>query len=254
MKPGFMVAVVLVCLAFVVACADGGDEEPPTGAEETTAAASEAELEEARAMAEQALLRLEDFPTGWVERPAEEDAGFEPNLSPECQSFIEQENLPGTLVEVDSAEFHGPDDEEAESDVTVFVDVAAARQAFADVQDFIDRCREPLRDAVNDYFQEQIQEEGEDLPFEDVELRDFNIDRLSFPAYGDQSMALRMSFTVDAGFLSLDFYIDIFGIRVDRIVGGLTFSHSFERPDTNEEERLAAIIEERLHTAVTQLE
>lgn len=256
MKPGLAVAVVLVCLAIVVACADAGDQEPPAEAEQTATPTSEAEPEQARAVAEQALLRLEDFPTGWVERPAEEDEenGFEPDLPPECQSFVERENLPGTLVEVDSDEFHGPDDEEVESGVTIFVDVAAARQAFAEVGDFIEQCREPMRQAVTEYLQEVIQEEGEDLPFEDIELTDFNIDRLSFPAYGDESMALRMSFTIDAGFLSLDFHLDIFGMRVDRIIGSMTFSDSFERPDTNEEERLATIIEGRLHTAVAQLE
>jgi len=256
MKPGFVLAVVLVCSTVVVACADGGNEEPPSQAEQTPTATSNADLEEARAVAEQALLRLEDFPTGWVERPAEEedDEDFELDLPPECQSFIERENLPGTLVEVDSAEFHGPDDEEVESGVTIFVDIAAARQAFAEVGDFIERCRQPLREAVTEYFEEKIREEGEDLPFEDIELADFNMDRLSFPAYGDESMALRMSFTIDAGFLSFDFYFDIFGMRVDRIIGSMSFAGVLETPDAREEERLAGIIEERLETAAAQLQ
>jgi len=262
MKPGFVVAIVVVCLAVGVACADGDNGKPPTEVEQTatvTAAPAAHETpvgmaeEEARALAEQALLRLEDFPTGWVERPAEEDEeDFQPDLPPECAWFIEQEEAPGTLVEVESREFHGSDDEEVQSNVTIFEDVAAASQTFADVSDFIERCRQPLREAVTQYFQEKIREEGEDLPFEDIKLTDFNVDRLSFPAYGDESMALRMSVELDAGFLSLDFYGDIFGIRVDRIVGGMMFGDFFERPDTNEEERLAGIIEERLHTVVAQ--
>jgi hypothetical protein len=253
MKPRFAFGLAVVCAAVVVACGDGGDERPPTGAQQTATRTSGAELEEARAAAEEALLRLEDFPTGWVERPAEEDEeDFEADLPPECQWFIEQEELPGTVVEVESREFHGPDDEEVESSVTIFEDVAAASQTFADVSDFIERCRQPLREAVAQYFQDKIREEGEELPFEDIELSDFNMDRLSFPAYGDEGMALRMSFTIDTDFLSADFYMDIFGIRVDRIVGGMSFGQSFEIPDTNEEERLAGIIEERLHTVVAQ--
>jgi len=261
MKGRFAVAMVLVCLGLAAACADGGDEEVRTEASETAIAASEGGLEEARAVAEQALLRLEDFPTGWVERPAEQDEeDFQPDLPRECQWFIQQEELPGTVVKVDSPEFHGPDHEEVESAVTVFVDVTAARQAFADVQDFIEGCRQPLRQAFTEYLQEKAREEVEDLVFEVTELTDFNIDKLSFPAHGDESMAFQVGFEVHVRPLSVDYYFDMFGIRVDRIVGVLTFGDSFvrplslERPDTNEEERLAGIIEERLHTAVAELE
>ena len=80
------------------------------------------------------------------------------------------------------------------------------------------------------------------------------MDLLSFPPYGDESFSIRMSFTVNVGAQSLDFYLDTFAWRVDRIEGDMSFSTRFEIPDTDEEQRLAQIIEERLKDAVKDLD
>lgn len=250
-------------LALGGACAGTDGEEPGPGDEATPGPTRTADIgvgeaalseEAAGAIAETALLRLEDFPTGWTERPAEEDDGLEVDLPPECQSFIEQETRPGTLVKVASPEFHGPDDEEVESEATVYVDVGSAQAVFADVSDFIERCRVPLREAFTEALGGLVEEEAEDSLFEDIEITDFNIDRLSFPSYGDQSASFRISVEFQLEGLSFDVYMDVFGIRVDRMTGSMSFLEVLERPDTDQEERLLGIIEQRLATAAAQLD
>lgn len=153
------------------------------------------------------------------------------------------------MVKIDSPEFHGPEDEEVESGVTVYVDEAAARQAFVEVADFLEECRQPIREALTRFI-----EESEDAPFEDFEA-EVNIDRLSFPSYGDENISLRISATVEAADFpfDLDLYLDILAVRLDGIVGGMTFVDILDRPDTTEEERLLGIIEERLRAASAQL-
>lgn len=234
-----------IAIALTLAACGGGeaDDARPTS---TFVAGLGFTQVEASAAAEQALLRLEDFPTGWTERPVEDDEDSGPDLPPECQ----EPEYAGKVGDADSQEFLGPDEEEVEHGVTVYVDEAAARQAVAVGVEYLEECREPLADAMK-----TLIEDSDDAPVDDFAV-EVNIDRLSFPSYGDESVAWRISVTVTSEELpfDIDFFLDVLGVRVDRIVSGITFVNLLDRPDTDMEEGLMGIIEGRAGSAAAALE
>ena len=256
-----LLGVLLVSLALAAGCASDSEGQPSTGTNGAAPPASSADSaktvsniseEEAREVAGKILLTLRDFPAGWSQEPPEEEKEDpEFDSPPECQAFFEQEIPPGALVDIDSPEFDGPDTEQVDSGATVYVDAEAAHQAFADARDVYDRCREPLRAAYTKYLGELLREE---YPDANVEVTAFAMDWLSFPAYGDESLAMRMSVTMVVGDQTIDAYTDMFGWRVGPIEGDMSFTNCFVPPDLEEEQRLAEIVEKRLREAAEDLD
>lgn len=232
-------------LAIAACGGSSGSDEPGQRPTPTVLSGLPFTQEEAFAAAEQALLRLEDFPTGWTERPAADDDSAL-DLPPECQ----EPDHEGKVAEADSLEFHGPDDEEVDSGVTVYANETAAANAVGGAVTYLEDCRDPLGDAMKRFI-----EESEDAPVEDFQV-EVNVDRLSFPTFGDESAAWRISVIVTSSELpfDVDFYIDALGVRVGNIVGGITSVDFLERPDTDMGERLLAIIEGRMRSATTVLD
>ena len=236
-------AALLVIASVSSACLFSGDDK-----------GKEVSPEEAQEIAQRALIVLEDLPSGWVEtRAEEEDDSPELDLPPDCQSFVEQGNAPGSLASADSPDFRGPEDQEVSSGAEVFEDEGAARQAFEDIRDFLERCRQPLRDAFTKLMEESIREEIGDQPLPDLEV-EFNLDPISFPSYGHETIAMRMTFAVTSEFGSFRFFLDILGMRSDRMTGGVTYQTFEEAPDADDEEHLMEAVEGRLEAAGEALE
>jgi len=216
--------------------------------------------EEAQDAAQQALLALDDFPTGWVERPREEDEDendLDFDLPPECQAFVEQENPPGAVASAESETFHGPGGEEVESSVNVFADTGAAEDSVQQLKEFVTDCGEPfetaLLDVFSDAFEQELDEEsGEVLSVDDLAVS-VNFDRLSFPAFGDDSVALRMSISVEFFFEEFNFFLDLVGLRVGNMTGGFSFESTDEPPDPAAEEELLGIIADKVAEANSEL-
>ena len=172
-----LLCALLLSLALATGCASNGKDEPPplgdgaaaaTPSADSPQAVSNVSEEEAREVAEKVLLRLKDFPVGWSQLPPEEDdEDPELDLPEECKTFFEQEIPLGAIVDIDSPEFEGPDDEEVDSGATVYADAEAARQAFLDARQFMDRCKDPFREAFTKYlqqlYQEKAQESGQNI-------------------------------------------------------------------------------------------
>ena len=258
-RRGELLTLALLCallLSLALAAGCGGNSSDPTpqgdGAATATSSADSPQTtsniseEEAREVAERVLLQLKDFPVGWSQLPPDEDEDVQLDLPPECQTFWEQEEWPGTLVHVDSPEFEGPDEEEVDSGVAIYVDGEAAHQAYADGKTAIDLCREPLRVALVKYIEEGLRAEHPDA---NIEVVASTWDWLSFPPYGDESAALRWSLTMNVGAQPLVLYSDLIDWRVGRIEVSMGFDTRSEPPDLEEEQRLAQIIDERLGKA-----
>ena len=251
----------LLSLALAAGCASNSEGEPSPpgdGAAPATSSAdspqtvSDISEEEAREVAEKVLLRLKDFPVGWSQLPPDEDdEDLQLDLPPECQAFMDQEEWPGTLVNIDSPEFEGPDEEEVDSSVTIYVDAEAAHQAYADGKTAIDLCREPIGAALAQYLQETLRAE---YPDANIEVVASTWEWLSFPPYGDESAALRWSLTMNVGSKSVVLYSDLIDWRVGRIEASMGFDTRSEPPDLAEEQRLAQIMDERLRDAVKDLD
>jgi hypothetical protein len=241
-----LVVFIVSAVALVAAC--GGDDSPPS--EQPTPVLSEEELQ---ALAESALLRLDDFPLGWVARPPEAD---DDDLPDECQALIAEDELPGTLVEAESDEFIGPDEEEVSSSAAILVDAQMAQETMALLRGFLDECREPFRQALLQYMDDLLAEEEDDelltAILEGVEFS-FQFDPLSFPALGDDSVAYRMQFGVEAWFISFDMYIDMIFMTVDRVGAALFFQTMDSVPDPEHQETLARVVEERARRVAAAL-
>ena len=268
MKPALLCAL-LLSLALAAGCASNSEDErspetnggapeangaaPATSSADSAQPVSDISEGEAREVAEKVLLQLKDFPVGWSQEPPEDEEDTPLDVPPECQAFVGEEEWPGTLLEVESPEFEGPDDEAVNSGVVVYADAEAARQAFADARDAYDRCKEPLLQAFTGYLQQLYQQKAQESG-EAAEVAALTMDWLSFPPYGDESLTARMSITINVGTRSLDCYLDFLGWRVGRIEGDIGFSTCFEIPNLEEEQRLAQIMDERLRKAAKDLD
>jgi hypothetical protein len=259
-----LLCVLLLSLAVAAACASDSKDQPPPESDGVAPATSSADSaqpvsdiseEEAREVAEKVLLTLRDFPEGWSQLPPDDDDDDpQLDLPPECQVFMDQEEWPGTLVDIDSPEFEGPDEEEVDSSATIYVDVEAAHQSYVDGKASIDLCREPFLAAFKKALQEEVQKTAQERGVENVEIVAVSWDWLPSPPYGDESAAMRMSYTMNVGTQPFVWYADMFTWRVGRIEGGLSFSTTNQIPDQNEEQRLAQIIDERLRKAAKDLD
>src|SRR4030042_5150549 len=167
-KPALLCAL-LLSLALAAGCASDSKDQPPPESDGVAPATSSADSaqpvsdiseEEAREVAEKVLLQLKDFPVGWSQLPPEDEEDTPLDVPPECQAFVGEEEWPGTLLEVESPEFEGPDDEAVNSGVVVYADAEAARQAFADARGASDPCKEPLLQAFTEYLQQLYQQKA----------------------------------------------------------------------------------------------
>lgn len=253
----FSVAAAVLTATILIGC--GGNGGDGTASDAGTATPPDSRTEEpgtdsaaARTAAESALLTLDDFPTGWTERPPEEDQGPDIELPAECDVLSEEEDFPGTLGDADSDEFHGPNDEEVTSSTTVFVDTESAEHVLRFLDDFVNNCREPFQDAMEGYLKQVASDEGP-IEFDGFEV---NIDRLSFPDHGDEQLALRISVNAESSEFPfpIEVYLDVIGFRLGRTTGGITFTSVSNTPDAGEEQRLLDLIEERLAAALSVVE
>ena len=113
-----------LAIAVAVACGGGGDfgggdTQEPTATLTSIVGFTQDEL---TSIAEQALLRLDDFPTGWVARPTDDDEESGAERPPECDVT----QFPGLAAGADSDEFDGDRDEQVENNTAIYVDAAAA--------------------------------------------------------------------------------------------------------------------------------
>jgi hypothetical protein len=253
-----LAALAALLLALLAAC--GGDEEADTtgddGEADEPAVFTAADAQEA---ASASLLTLDDLPAGWTSKPADEDDDddFAPEgLPPECALIFAQgeETDEDTLAEAASDDFVGLTDEEVSSEVSVMKSARLAEFSFELAEDFFDTCSQPMEDAFQTMFEEELavdQEAGaEPVP---VVINDFTFRPQPFKEFGDDTLALEMGFSMQAGFFGFDAKVDIIIVRVGPIVGTLSYAGFLEAPDQALEEELAGLLTERMQAAAAGL-
>jgi hypothetical protein len=217
-----LTALLLVLAFALLACKGGGGESA------------------ADRVAQETLLRLEDFPSGWTERVNGDDAGGGLELPSECQAFVDQSEFPDEEGHAESSEFRGPNDESVSSDTTIFADSAGASEAIGLIEGFFESCRQPMADAL-----QSLLEADDAVPLEDLSVA-VNLDRLSIAPHGDESVALRLSADVSAIEISLSFYIDLLVFRSDEKMAAIFFTQPLTPPDQLIEERLLTAVQQRV--------
>jgi len=231
---------------------------PPTATREPDPAAFT--TDEAQQAADFALLVLNDFPTGWTaEDPGvdDDDDDFDldaDSLPPECAVFAGAvDDDDDTVASAVSDDFIGLSDEEISVEIDVFKSPALAGLGFEALAGFIDVCAAPLQEAFGQQLQTSLDEPDEDGETFEVALGNFRFAEIPFPAFGDDSLALGMTFDVTLFLVRLEFEAHIIFVRVGNMAGTFSYVSLAEPPDSAIERRLLGFITDRMTDAAASL-
>jgi hypothetical protein len=221
----------LLALAFVVACGGSDDHSPTNESTELPPRTDEPTQADETELARELLLRVSDFPAGW----AEEEGDAEESPLDECDPNEAQ----GKTGEAESGDFSDGSDFTVSHHVAIFAsleDVSAAYNRIEEVAEcFIGKINAG---------------EADDQA---VEASDASFSPLSFPQKGDESRAYRLKFHVKAkGESGLgsegDVFFDIVYANVGRVGIAVSAFDTFSAPDPERWEPYVDIAIERART------
>lgn len=158
-----------------------------------------------QAIADAALLTLQDFPPGWEAAPADdtEDEESQREIA-ECVG-VDYEDLYGDqFAEAESPDFTSENDEEVSNMVSLAVDEQQAADSFEIA------ARPEFSECVVDSLTASVEED------DDVEVGEITINQLSFGSYGDQTLAFRMTIPLSAEGISIEATGDVVIVRIGR--------------------------------------
>lgn len=130
------------------------------------------------------LITIEDMPTGWSGAAVEKELNTDETYGPFCVEGLPARAIGNVSVDFDGGTILGPFIQET---ITAYRSVDEAKQSFEDWKNAANQCAE------------YTDEEGNEL----------SLSPLSFPAYGDESFAIRMNM---GGFIA-----DAVRIRMDEL-------------------------------------
>jgi hypothetical protein len=219
-----------------------GDASTTTAGTPTTAPASastptEAVSKEAdKALAEAALLKLSDFPSGWTGKPADDEDEDDGPLA--CAGLDE---LRGSVTgEAWSPDFSNDNDEQVAQQVAVFADDEPARE-YIEVfsgQELIDCVQDEMKDRAEENFND------------DVEIGEVSAAQLRVNDRGDDTAALRVTLDTTSQGIDIPVYIDVTLARVGRTLTLILTAGVFSALDDTERDRLTGIAVKRLSDAL----
>jgi hypothetical protein len=240
--------VVALCIA-LASCGDDNDgrssasvgstaTDSTVSSSPTTAVDAEADQQ----AAEQALLVLADFPSGWSESPQSENSNSDDEVKRKIAACAGADGE--SVIDVDGAlartgTFTNPSDHqvaEAAVSVATSVDVAESRvAAFADAK---------FASCARDVYQEWARDA---VSSNDTEVGEITVAPLNVSSAGDETVAYRVTVPVESDGTHLgEVYTDVILIRAGRGLAGLFFQselHPFPVEDT---ENYIALAAERL--------
>lgn len=223
--PRFLASFAAIAI-LLAGCGDGGDggggdatgADGAEQADQSPAEASDAaEVDPAdQAIAEDALLTLQDFPAGWEAAPSDDDDDREGREEIAACVGVEYEELyGGTTAEASSPDFTSEHDEQVSVAVKVDPDESSMAHAFeiGARPEFRECMAENIAKAVD----ESLAESGED-----AEIGDISINQMSFGSYGDETLAFRMTIPMTAQGFNIDVITEIAIVRIGRAQVNLT--------------------------------
>lgn len=235
---------VLLALGMLLGACGGGDGGDGDSAGTTQVTQN---LAADRALAEQAVLRISDFPPGWEAKPHEE-APDDPTITrqmSECLkvdlALLERDNP----ASADSPDFKSPEQAEVDNSVGIAPSNGKAQELFT----IFERPDTPgcLTKAVAEVIQQALKrpKAGEELP-QGVTVGQVTINRASFPTMGERTVAFRATVPVRFGGLDLNLYADFVLALKGRAAALLFFSDVGSPFPTEQALRLTKIVVDRL--------
>jgi hypothetical protein len=205
-------------LLIAAGCGDSGDTSTETSpvavapattsstSASTTAVPTPAVDEEAdQAVVDAALLKLNDFPSGWTSHPS--DDGDDDSDAWSCPGM---EDLHGkTTAKGTSPDFENDNNEQVSESIAVFPDETLPNQFMSALgnQEFLDCMEDKMVDAIKS-----------DASDEDVTLGDVKVSQLRVNDRGDESAAIRVAIPIESQGISLDAAVDLTAVRLGRSV------------------------------------
>ncbi len=230
-----LIAVLLLFAVLATACSVGGDDfdksalirsgESPTPAPEETSDPEEPSggiNDEDQAIADAAVLTIDDFEPGWREEEPRPESGLGDGIevcAPSEEAFdAARENLTG----VGETAFAGPGNDRVESSVDVFATEAEAEAAFDTLAS--DTYTECLDQAMAKAMREAYSEDP--TMSERIDDIQISIGRASTEDVGDEVIAYQLEFAVEGGF-GRSIVLDLVVVRVGRAVGAIITESPF---------------------------
>ena len=221
----------MACSALVVGCGGGG-----SGGSDAQTVIDDADQRQA----EDALLTLADFPSGWT-APAGEDEGEDVSEAA-CFEDIQPDLSELTVTgHAESGTFE-TDEAWVSSTASVYRTEEEAREAFEGGRDAL--LSDELAACFGDVFAEAMAAEENDV---EIEVGEASSSEVAIPDVGAQrSAALRVEIPLDVEGQTASAYMEFIGLEEGRTIGSMvTFSFLTPFP-ADETERLAGIMAGRL--------
>lgn len=237
----------LVAVSLLTAACASGASSSASSSVPTVTSPGNANTAADKALAEQALLKLSDFPTGWTSKPS--SSGGSPDIYKRFASCLHTSLglLTGTSPRGASSPDFSYTNQNSVSN-RVGYESSPAR-----VDEAMNVLREPqlpscLESALNAYITYTIQHPtnpNSTLP-SGVSVGNSTVAQMSFPNVGDQSIAYRVTVPVNANGLSIDIYVDLIAFVKGRAGVEMLFEAVGSPFDSSMEQQLTTLTEGRL--------
>jgi hypothetical protein len=214
--------------------------QPASAADEARSETFDADL----AVAEAAMLTLNDLPVGWSSKPREEDEDddeFDQELA-DCLGVPVEEIAESTNPKAESETFVADDETEIEAEVVVAPTVAEAIDDFekATSPEFL----ECMRAVLPALMERAAEEAGSEF-----KIRDASIGPLRIEDSGERSSALRLSASVEVDSFNVDVHFDLLLAQVGRATMQVSTTSVFSTPDVAFGQSLLDVMVERIDAA-----
>jgi hypothetical protein len=201
-----------------------------------------------KAAAEAASLRLSDFPAGWTSSPQDKSPNY-PNLDAEvakCLGVSVQELNHSGPADVDSPDFSDSDNNTVSSSVGYAPNVAKAEQEFSVISGpNVPSCLTPAVQKLVSYAIAHPSDPSNTLP-PGATIGASTVAQMSFPAFGDQSIAYRVTIPVNVKGLTVSLYLDIISATKGRAGAELDFEGVGTPIASDQEEHYVGLVVGRM--------
>ena len=207
------VPIAVLALLFVLGCSDESTPDVDTAPVETQAATDD------QAIAEAALLTIDDVPTGWTEVAAPDESDDVVAARQQvraCYGSGSGGPIDFGGAQASTGEFASPDDESVAHDVAIG-DEQRAKDLMAGLAD------DSVAGCLESAFPELLELA---LADQDLQVGEVTVGRLSVAPAGDEVVAYRLDITVIAGDEPVDVFSDLVVVRVGRGLSALQFQSS----------------------------
>ncbi len=245
-----IVATPLVVAALATAaCGSSGSSAAKSTTTSTTSAQASAALTTDRSLASAANLSLSDFPAGWTSQPASSSKVTSGQYGAQLASCLGTtpaqlgENDPAT---VESPDFSDSNNDTASSQVTYNSSDSQVSAAFSLLKSSrLPSCISHVVNEVVSYEVDHPSNPSDTLP-SGATVGNATFSQMSFPSYGDESLAFQLAIPITVSPLNITVYDDAVFVQKGRAAVEMTFTSTVSPFDPTMAEQLTSAVVGRL--------